>query len=65
MKLPVILRWEPYCGGLTPAGHQVPPKLLCHSLPQLGREEETQGQNKEREIPLTNYCHGQDLGKLV
>lgn len=65
MKPLWILRWKPYCGRLTLAGHQVPSKLLCHSLPQLGMEEETQGQNKEGEIPLTNYCCGQNrLGEI-
>lgn len=27
------------CGGLTLAGHQSPPELLCHPSPQLDKAE--------------------------
>jgi len=59
-----------HCGGLTPAGHQVPSKAaLLLPLAGQGREkynEKLEGQDKDRERSLTNYHHRQNrlgLGK--
>jgi len=58
------------CGGLTLAGHLVPPTLSLPLLSWTGERKYIKsflGQGKDRETSLSNYYHGQnrfDLGKI-